>query len=531
MKIKNLILSALTLGLVATSTGCAPGNAKYYAPEAYEWGSTFKALRANSGFHDPFSDIPVQVGTSWKTKTMVSNVKALVVPVDFTDYPGDNPKTANNEAEEYKENLRKAVFGNKEETRWHSLKSYYEETSFGQCHVTGEVVDFFHIGTDIRSFAKGANFGFDHTSDESGFRGATSTNATKQLANAIQSIYDVGGSRYGEINLNDYDANKDGYIDSIIMIYTCPPHVRVNGKAVDDELFWAFRWSCNGVPTATAPAADSFFWASYETFFEYSGNEGVDSHTLIHEFGHILSLPDFYNYDYDGSSPAGGADMMDHNIGDHNSLSKAWLGWTTPYIISGKGKFSLPSTTDTGKFIIIPQPGKWYDYNDTSKRWDGTMLSQFIMIEFITPTGVAQKDGERAYTDGWMLYYNQPAVRIWHVDARIGQFTYQNGKGYQFSGYTIATRYAGSGQGYCDIATSNTTSEMQFGHPLLDLVSSTGEGWKTRGVGNNADLYYEGQSLKDHCFYNDVGEKVIDIGYDIKIGKINGTESVEIIFA
>ena len=528
MKLKQKLLTMISLGLVVVTTACGATGPNCFKPEVYEWGSTFKSLRYYQGYHDPFSEIPVQVGNSWKSKIMVSNVKALVVPVDFTDYPADDPKTTENEEEIIKSDLNKAVFGAPEETRWHSLKSYYEATSFGQCKVSGEVVDTFHLGIGIQDFQKGKNFGFAHTSNPNGFASATSTNATKMLANAIQSMYDVGGSRYGEINLNDYDANKDGYIDSLIMIYTCPPHVRANGKAVDDDLFWAFRWSSNGTPTATAPAADSFFWASYETFFEGGKNAGVDSHTLIHEFGHILSLPDFYNYDYNGIDPMGSIDMMDHNIGDHNAFSKALLGWITPRIVTNGGTFELQSTTDTGDFLIIPQPGKWYDYNDTSKRWDGTMLYQFIMIEFITPTGVAKADGERPYSTGWPLYYNQPGIRIYHVDARIGQFIRDN-NGYKFSGYTIATKYAGSGQGYCDFATSNTTSEMAFkDNPLMTLVSSTGENWKYRGTADNEDLYYPGDSLKGYKFFDNVGEQTISVGYDIVVKKINGNESATV---
>ena len=49
---------------------------------------------------------------------VVENVRALVVPVDFTDYPC----TLYGETEEQsREELRKIMFGTREETEWYSL--------------------------------------------------------------------------------------------------------------------------------------------------------------------------------------------------------------------------------------------------------------------------------------------------------------------------------------------------------------------------------------------------------------------------
>ena len=152
---------------------------------------------------------------NYKKTYVVENVRALVVPVDFTDYPytlyGDTE-------DQSREVLRKAIFGTEEETGWHSLSTYYESTSFGKCHVTGDVMPWWH--TNIKSTEV----------DKDTKTGKPDTAYSRKIAIAIQNYY-----RKVEHapNLAEYDANKDGYIDALIMLYSAP--ITTTG-----ELWWAF---------------------------------------------------------------------------------------------------------------------------------------------------------------------------------------------------------------------------------------------------------------------------------------------------
>lgn len=550
---------SLALAFASVLASCGPTGPvetydHYFKPGAHEWISTYAGLRQGKGSMDPFSTVAVETPNGLRTKKMVQNVKALVVPVDFTDFPASGLP---NGEEGTKTELEAAVFGEAEETRWHSLRSFYEESSFGQCHVSGEVVDFFHTGVTAREFATGATFGKEHTANGQGFEGTTGTSVTKKLVAAITSLYKEGGSRYGEIDLNEYDANGDDYIDSVLMIYSCSPHQTDNAGKIDDDLFWAFRWNASVEPTYDSygdvvyPGADGFFWASYRTFYEHedytdedirNGNATIDCHTLIHEFGHILSLEDYYDYSYN-HSPLGALDMMDHNIGDHNAYSKSLLGWITPNIVNGAAEITINSTTDTGDYIILPAPDTWEiwgDYADKSQRWYGTTLAQYLMIEFLTPTGVAYYDGLNQYTPGWAYYFSTAGVRITHVDSRIGEFLYNNNeKAYRFNSYTIQTVYSGTDTGYCDLATTNTgknnegrKQEAFEDNRLITTVSSQGITWKARKRASvkNEDLFQEGDTLSGYQFFNKIGGQVVDMGYEISIVKIDGNNSATIRF-
>ncbi len=517
---KKLPVFVALIGLVACASSC--NGAKYdnyFKPHRGEWASTYRSLRLNGiGYNfEQYSKILDMEAE--KEYYAVTKVKALVVPVDFLDYPASSlPKGE----EGTKEELYTAVFGNAEDTSWQSLRSYYDSVSYGQCKISGTVTDWFHTNITTTQFAGGKNFGPNKE-----YTGATKENATQQLAKAIEKEY-FGP---GKLNMDDYDANKDGAIDSIIMIYSAPHH-SVAGSNVDQDTFWAYCWSVNG---ATG-GAYRYFWCSYYFFLE--GQEDVadpklNCRTLIHEFGHVIGAPDYYDTDYrnnpDGKqySPLGGVDMMDHNIGDHNSFTKGIYGWTAPYIVDGDANITINSTTDTGDYVIIPMPGKWYDRDDTSNRWDGTLLDQYLMIEFVTPTGVCEADSKVSQNGFGDYWFSNAGFRVTHVDARLGMWDYDG----NFKNYTIKTS-SGSGY-YINFAADNSGSRCAFKYGndrLISVVSATGNPWKSRGNASvkNEDLFYEGGVIEDFYFFNRAGKQEDLLPYKITFGKINGTESASI---
>ncbi|MRR39007.1 hypothetical protein EG829_31040, partial [bacterium] len=121
----------------------------------------------------------------------------------------------------------------------------------------------------------------------------------------------------------------------------------------------------------------------------------------IHETGHALGLPDYYDYT-DASGPKGGVgglDMMDHTWGDHNAFSKWVLDWLSPTVVaSGSQTITLnPSATSPEAVLIMPAI--------TS----GDLFDEYFMVQNRRRTG----NDSGIPTDGLL---------IWHVDATLNAY-------------------------------------------------------------------------------------------------------------
>lgn len=528
MKINKLLKTLVLVGLTGILAGCggdvvsttSEDTTSIYVPTKEDF--KFDSFNYTSNFRDlnvygegsrttPHTEITKDIDVGLPTQTTISKfvvqeVKVFVVPVEFTDYTADKMPLGR---EGTKNDIYNAVFGDGSGTYHESLSSFYSKSSHGQCKISGVVTEWFNPGVSSKSIS------------------IKNTGYAGKLAGLIYDYYTTGEGA-GTYDMSEYDANKDGLIDSLVMIYT-PPYTTTG------EIWWAFRTSTNtGMPSSGIPTFYDFFWCSYRFFYEgYSDNQiksgefKPDSHTLIHEFGHVLSLPDYYVTDYAKGdySGTGGLDMMDMNIGDHNSVSKAWYGWVEPYVIDQDFTIEINSTTDTGEFVIVPLAGNEFT----------TLLDQYIVIEFLTPTGVAVKDGQQKLNGSYPLYYSVPGVRIMLCDARLGMRKY-TGSGdnasWKFTGFT--TRM-GNGNGYyVTTACSNTASSSIFPkYKLLEVIPATGKAISTYSDANDSCLYREGQIFgetvwKDYKAHGIKGDFDVPFGYTISIDKINGNESATI---
>lgn len=316
--------------------------------------------------------------------------KVLVVPVYFTggvSFTSQELQTINN-----------AYNGAASSTGWQSLSSFYKTASYGALDIEATITPAYCDPRSESEFQKAvANY-------------QTYSQATAALANTILS------SLASSYNLSDFDSNGDGYLDGLEMVYKGTKTWDTVPNS-ETAVWWNYTsFSSEGAGTSASPKTGLYFWSQYSLLANGYYSTNIDCHTLIHETGHMLGLDDYYSYDREGA-PAGLADMMDWNVGDHNAYSKMLLGWVKPKVLDGtlsNLSITLSSFTTTGDCLLLR--------NSTTDPWNGTPFDEYLLLQYYTPTGLNEYDAQ-GYPEwknaGRGGLYEKAGLQVFHVDSRI----------------------------------------------------------------------------------------------------------------
>ena len=405
--------------------------------------------------------------------------KLLVVPVRFSNAPSWTNSRL--------EVIRKGFFGDASDTSWQSVRSFYYASSYGNLNISGEIAPTLDIPVTTSAASK-------HLSD-----GDPSPDEVALEYFASSSVYDSLRKKY--------DDNNDGYVDSIVFVYS---------NAVDfDNGYWAWVYWASDKPSSTRPGINAYLWMSYSFFTDsdYSGyGSGIDAHTATHEVGHLLGLDDYYQYDKDQKfDPSGAIEMHSYNIGDDNIYSKFALGWVEPYYVKTDEEVTLKlrSSAFYGDAILL---------NDS---WNGNSMDEYIIIEYYTPQGMNEQDAKSTYKPnikGTNRMYTVNGFRIYHIDSRLVELEARGTpKGY------VDTL----GKGYYAVGASNSPSRSHLtGQDAIDykyvhLLESNGiNTFKTGAFATNETLFKKGSSFVASSEFFPNGSKFNDgteVGYRISI--------------
>lgn len=246
---KSRILSFLSLvPIIFLAAGCAeqpsPKNQCKFHDEK-EYNTMRQVIHDGEGQAYPSSSI--------------GNSRVLVVPVYFADYlPDDIAKVGSNPgrgAENAREDIRKVFFGEASETHWHSLASYYYESSYGKQNFNGIVTPWFPVYNDATMKNVTAKEYSDNGGRPSNLAQEVLSYYSDELMKNYKKLTKQDGTAFksGDEFLQYFDSNKDGNIDLVEMVYSAPIHATwFNPKTgknepINDDLYWAF---CGGTTSA-----------------------------------------------------------------------------------------------------------------------------------------------------------------------------------------------------------------------------------------------------------------------------------------
>jgi len=268
------------------------------------------------------------------------------------------------------------IFGDGETSTYpyESLTNFYRRASFGQLEIAGSTLGWYTTPYPRSEVVE-------------------SYTGRQALIKEVFTHYDTEGHDFSQ-----YDNDGDGVIDYLSIIWT-----GAHGEWA--EFWWGYQTSfyndnftIDGVRIGTY----SWQWENYTWPGEFSPE------VLIHETGHALGLPDYYDYD-DAVGPKGGCgglDQMDSNWGDHNAFSKWVLGWLTPEVYNQDShELSLAPSDAVGQAAVLM-------HGETV----GDPYAEYYLVQHRRRQG----NDAQIPNDGLL---------IWHVDARLddnGRFLYDN---------------------------------------------------------------------------------------------------------
>lgn len=238
--------------------------------------------------------------------------------------------------------------------------------------------------------------------------------------------YYGGNDRYGEdqhpeemltdavdildatVDFSLYDTNGDGYVDNVYIIYAGQGEADYGSE----DCVWPHSWDLSDA--GVTKTADGVYIDRYACSNEWSDKTPDGIGTFVHEFSHVMGLPDLYHTtDPNAEYTPDAYSVMDYGPYNNDSRTppnygayeKNAMGWYEPIMLTEPMSVTLHSI-DSGEFGLAP----------TDK------TTEFYLFE-------------NRQQEGWDTYIPNHGMLIWHIDYKETVFlenTVNNDKSHQY---------------------------------------------------------------------------------------------------
>jgi M6 family metalloprotease-like protein len=306
--------------------------------------------------------------SAWRGMPTTGTVKVLALLISFNDYPGVTTS----------DYFANRLFGDGVGgPPFDSLKDFYLRSSYDQLTIEGNVLGWYQAPYARATVAE------------------TDTGRQNLIKEAL-TYYDGQGHDFSQ-----YDNDGDGAIDYLCVFWTGP-----HGEWA--EFWWGYyTWFSDSTYRLDGKRLTNYSW-QWE-LYNYPGGTFSPS-TIIHETGHALGVPDYYDYD-DAIGPRGGVgslDIMD-GTGDHNCFSKFMLDWITPTVVSTGAQTVTLRASGLYPDALLSMPGAV----------PGQIFNEYFMVQNRCRSG-----------NDTNLFTGSDGLVVWHLDARLNawgnDFLYDN---------------------------------------------------------------------------------------------------------
>ena len=294
--------------------------------------------------------------------------KGLIILVEFSDlsFTLDNP------AQYFGDMINKPGFNEWGGTG--SALDYYTEQSNGVFTPSFDVLGPVKLPNTMSYYGANDIWGDDQ-------------NAPYMVTHAVQALN-------AEVDFSVYDTDKDGVIDNIYVYYA--GRGEASGGGANTVWPHSFDVRYMGLNVRVDGVLVGHYACSNE--WEYNRPDGVG--TFIHEFSHVMGLPDLYATDYNHTNTPGTYSVLDGGSYNNNSCTPPNYGafernamsWMEPIILEGDMSVTLQSIS-SGQFGLVATASD----------------NEFFLFENRQKTG-------------WDKYIPGHGMLIWHIDYKPNIF-------------------------------------------------------------------------------------------------------------
>lgn len=349
---------------------------------------------ANSRGVDPDDVSGIGIDTRKKHPT-TGNVKALVVLVAFSDVP----------------------FSQSDEETLSYFSNMLNEEGFSGENATGSAYDYFLTASDGKFTPQFDVYGPVVLLNDRKYYGGN--NAYGSDSRPQQMVIDMANTMVEQgFDFSPYDNNGDGIVDNVFVFYAGVGEAQ-SGLA---ESVWPHQSRLSALywPRKGLKVAEGLFLDSYACSSELNDQRGqvLDGiGTFVHEYSHVLGLPDLYNTDAGNASYTPNKySVLDYGPYSNNSRTpptyssyeRNALGWIDLQPLLPQSQITLNHLEDSNKAYVITTdtPNEFFLFeNRQQKGWDtylpghGMLVWHVHYVSKVFESNIVNNDPEHQYVD------------------------------------------------------------------------------------------------------------------------------------
>ncbi len=285
--------------------------------------------------------------------------KALVILVEYADVKMTHP----NAADYFSRLLNEEGFADYEATG--SVIDYFRENSSGQFSPEFDLYGPVTLANNRAYYGGNDFYGRDQRPQE-------------MVIEACRMLD-------GDIDFSNYDCDGDGVIDNVFIFYAGEGE----SNGVSSETVWPHSYNIANYPGGPY-VFDGVKLDRYACSYEWDNDHPDGVGTFIHEFSHVMGLPDLYATVMVNSFTPGPWSVLDY--GPYNNegrtpplysvFERHALGWIDPLPIESSIDATLfPISNNQGGIIRTPRPEEYYLVENRQKEgWDAYLPGHGMLI-------------------------------------------------------------------------------------------------------------------------------------------------------